>query len=173
VFRSFTVYVHLNIPLDSIRQTGYIDIVTGEKMKEAARFFKVLSDESRLKMLWLLFNHRELCVCDIMAVLEITQSKASRHLAALRHIGIATDRREGLWAYYSLCPTEDELAKNHLKLLRKTLASYPNAEPLLEKLNSWLKEKSRGESCVNNGNAPSKRKARAGSVRASFAGETR
>ena len=64
-------------------------------MREAARFFKALSDESRLKMLWLLFNRQELCVCDVMAVLEITQSKASRHLSALRHIGIATDRREG------------------------------------------------------------------------------
>jgi ArsR family transcriptional regulator len=143
-------------------------------MKEAARFFKALSDESRLKMLWLLFNHRELCVCDVMAVLEITQSKASRHLAALRHIGIATDRREGLWAYYSLCPVEDELARDHLKLLRKTLANRPDAEPLLEKLNAWLKEKSRGESCVNNnGDVRSKGKARAGSIRASFAGENR
>jgi ArsR family transcriptional regulator, arsenate/arsenite/antimonite-responsive transcriptional repressor len=44
-------------------------------MKDAAQFFKVLADEARLKMLWLLFNHRELCVCDIMAALEITQSK--------------------------------------------------------------------------------------------------
>jgi ArsR family transcriptional regulator, arsenate/arsenite/antimonite-responsive transcriptional repressor len=143
-------------------------------MKEAARFFKALSDESRLKMVWLLLNHRELCVCDVMAVLEITQSKASRHLAALRHIGIATDRREGLWAYYSLCPVEDELARDHLKLLRKTLANRPDAKPLLEKLNTWLKEKSHGESCVNNnGDVPSKGKARAGSIRASFAGETR
>ena len=143
-------------------------------MKEAARFFKVLSDESRLKMLWLLFNHRELCVCDVMAVLEITQSKASRHLAALRHIGIATDRREGLWAYYSLRPADDELARDHLKLLRKTLANRPDAKPLLEKLDSWLEAKSRGETCVNkNGSVSSKRKARAGSVRASFAGETR
>jgi ArsR family transcriptional regulator, arsenate/arsenite/antimonite-responsive transcriptional repressor len=143
-------------------------------MKDAARFFKALSDESRLKMLWLLLNHRELCVCDIMAVLEITQSKASRHLAALRHIGIATDRREGLWAYYSLRPVEDELAKDHLKLLRKTLASHPDAKPLLGKLDSWLKEKNRGVRCVNNnGNVSSKRKARAGSIRASFAGENR
>ena len=143
-------------------------------MKDAASFFKALSDESRLKMLWLLLNHRELCVCDIMAVLEITQSKASRHLAALRHIGIATDRREGLWAYYSLRPVENELAKDHLKLLRKTLASHPDAKPLLEKLDSWLKGKTSGESCVNNnGNVSSKRKAGAGSIRASFAGENR
>ncbi len=143
-------------------------------MKHAARFFKALSDESRLKMLWLLLNHRELCVCDVMAVLEITQSKASRHLAALRHIGIATDRREGLWAYYSLRPVEDELARDHLKLLRKTLANRPDAKVLLEKLDSWLRAKSRGGACaINNENVPSKRKARAGSIRASFAGETR
>jgi ArsR family transcriptional regulator len=131
----------------------------GMNMKEAARFFKVLSDESRLKMLWLLLNHRELCVCDVMAVLEITQSKASRHLAALRHIGIATDRREGLWAYYSLCPVEDELAREHLKLLRKTLANRPDAESLLEKLGSWLEAKSRRETCRStDGNETSKRK---------------
>ena len=141
-------------------------------MKDTARFFKVLSDESRLKMLWLLFNHRELCVCDVMAVLEITQSKASRHLAALRHIGIATDRREGLWAYYSLCPVEDDLEKDHLKLLRKTLANQPDAKTLLEKLDSWLKAKARGETCVTtNGHLSSKSKSRL--VRVPFAGETR
>jgi ArsR family transcriptional regulator len=134
-------------------------------MKEAARFFKALSDESRLKMLWLLFNRQELCVCDVMAVLEITQSKASRHLAALRHIGIATDRREGLWSYYSLCPPADELATNHLKLLRTTLAKHPDAKRLLDKLNDWLKEKSRGASCLNN-NAPSRTKTKGASITA-------
>jgi ArsR family transcriptional regulator len=134
-------------------------------MKEAARFFKALSDESRLKMLWLLFHRRELCVCDVMAVLKITQSKASRHLAALRHIGIATDRREGLWSYYSLRQPENELAKNHLKLLRTTLAKNPDAKPLLDELNAWLNEKSRGASCLNN-NAPSRTKTKGASIRA-------
>jgi len=128
-------------------------------MKDAAHFFKILSDESRLKMLWLLFNRKELCVCDVMAVLKITQSKASRHLAALRHIGIATDRRDGLWSYYSLCAPKDELAKNHLKLLRATLAKHPDAKPLLKKLSAWLKEKNRGASCLGNNSSsmPSKR----------------
>jgi DNA-binding transcriptional ArsR family regulator len=116
-------------------------------MRDAARFFTVLADESRLKILWLLFHRRELCVCDVMAVLEITQSKASRHLAALRHIGIAKDRKEGLWSYYSLCDVDNKLAKEHLKLLRTTLAKHPDARPLLKKLNAWLKEKSRGTSC--------------------------
>lgn len=116
-------------------------------MKETARFFRVLADEARLQILWLLFNHKELCVCDIMAVLEITQSKASRHLAALRHAGIAVDRKDGLWSYYSLRPVEDELAAQHLKLLRKTLAKLPEAGRLAAKLDHWLEQESRRELC--------------------------
>ncbi len=120
-------------------------------MRETARFFKVLADEARLKILWLLFNHQELCVCDIMAALEITQSKASRHLAALRNAGLATDRKEGLWSYYSLCPVKDELAEAHLKLLRASLSRRTDARQLLTKLNSWLKAKKSGGACLKNG----------------------
>ena len=49
-------------------------------MKEAAAFFKALADEARLQILWLLFNRRELCVCELLAALGTTQSKTSRHL---------------------------------------------------------------------------------------------
>ena len=118
------------------------------KLKETARFFKVLADEARLQMLWLLFNNRELCVCDFMEVLEITQSKASRHLAALRNAGLATDRKEGLWSYYSLRPVDDELAEAHLKLLKASLSKRADAKQLLAKLNAWLKAKKSGETCV-------------------------
>jgi len=120
-------------------------------VRETARFFKVLADEARLKMLWLLFHNRELCVCDIMAVLEITQSKASRHLAALRNAGLVTDRKEGLWSYYSLRPVKDALAEAHLKLLRRNLSKRADSKQLLAKLNAWLKAKKRGETCLKNG----------------------
>ena len=120
-------------------------------LKNTARFFKVLADEARLKMLWLLSNSRELCVCDIMAALEITQSKASRHLAALRNAGLATDRKEGLWSYYSLCPVQDKLAESHLKLLRASLSKRADAKQLLAKLNVWLKEKNSGDVCLKSG----------------------
>ena len=117
-------------------------------MRDAAHFFKVLADEARLKMLWLLFNHRELCVCDIMEALEITQSKASRHLITLRHAGLVTDRKDGLWSYYALRPVEDELAKQHLSVLRATLARRADAAPLLAKLHEWLQAKNRGAECA-------------------------
>ena len=141
-------------------------------MKEAARFFKVLADESRLKMLWLLLNHQELCVCDIMAVLEITQSKASRHLATLRNIGIVVDRKDGQWSYYSLCPVENKLVKDHMKLLKTTLSWLPEADQLIKKLHTWLKEKEQGASCTPDGKhcVPSIKN---GGLRPSPAGGTR
>jgi ArsR family transcriptional regulator len=120
-------------------------------VKETARFYRVLSDEARLKMLWLLFNHRELCVCDIMAALEITQSKASRHLAVLRNAGLASDRREGLWSYYSLRPIEDPDIEAQLKLLRASLSKRSDARQLLKKLKAWLKAKKSGEICLKGG----------------------
>jgi ArsR family transcriptional regulator len=120
-------------------------------LKETVRFFKALADEARVQMLWLLLNNRELCVCDIMAVLEITQSKASRHLAALRNAGLATDRKEGLWSYYSLPPIRDPNIDAQLKLLRASLSRNPHAKQLLKKLHAWLKAKKSGEICAASG----------------------
>ncbi len=143
-------------------------------MKPTAQFFKVLADEARLKMLWLLFNHEELCVCDMMAVLEITQSKASRHLGTLRHAHLVTDRKDGLWSYYTLCPVRDELAQQHLEALRQTLAELPDAGKLLAKLHGWLEAKRRGTVCPADsarGGLKTKRAAR--TARARAAGESR
>ena len=117
-------------------------------MKVAVRLFKALGDEARLKILWLLLNHRELCVCDVMAIVGIGQSKASRHLAILRQAGLLTDRKEGLWSYYSYDPSGDKLTSAHCELLRSTLARLPDAEELLERLKSWLEVSCHGASCT-------------------------
>ncbi len=117
-------------------------------MREVASFFKVLADEARLRMLWLLFHHRELCVCDFIEVLEITQSKASRHLRILHRAGIVTDRREGLWIYYSLRPLQGDLAKGQLNKLRSHLSNLPEAARLLKKLSAWLRRKGAGVRCA-------------------------
>lgn len=110
-------------------------------MKKAASFFKVLSDEARLNMLWLLLNHEELCVCDFMAVLQVTQSKASRHLRILHNTGLVTDRRAGLWIYYSLQPAADGFVRAVLEALSSNLPRRQEAVELLKKLNSWLEQK--------------------------------
>jgi len=117
-------------------------------VKNASQFFKALADETRLKMLWLLLNHKELCVCDITEALDITQSKASRHLATLRHAGLVVDRREAAWSYYSICPVESELEKAQLRVLRTKLSEYPDATQVLNDLQAWLDRKDRDATCA-------------------------
>lgn len=71
-------------------------------MKTLAALFKSLEDETRLRIMGLLLDVDELCVCHIIAVLQLPQSTVSRHLATLKNAGWLNDRREGLWIFYSL-----------------------------------------------------------------------
>ena len=70
-------------------------------MRELVKTYRVLADESRLRVLNLLIE-RECCVCEVMQALEISQSKASRILNALYDVGFLKVRREGLWSLYSI-----------------------------------------------------------------------
>ena len=117
-------------------------------MRDVAQFFKVLADEARLQILWLLFNNSELCVCDIVEALGITQSKASRHLATLRHAGLVLDRREGAWMYYSLRAPGSELERGQLELLRGQLANHVEAGQLLSSLEGWFARKHQETACA-------------------------
>ena len=88
-------------------------------IQSLTELYKALSDETRLRILNLLYE-RELCVCEVMAVLNISQSKASRHLNLLRRAGLTKDRREAQWMYYSLVPDKEallvkELVENRLR----------------------------------------------------------
>jgi ArsR family transcriptional regulator len=113
-----------------------------------ARFLQALADETRLRMLWLLFNHRELCVCDIMVALGITQSKASRHLATLRHAGLVSDRKAGAWSYYALRTQDQEPERALLAALRAHLGATEAAAPAIEALHAWLASKDRPSPCA-------------------------
>jgi len=120
-------------------------------VKQLAQFLKLLADEARIQMLWLLLNHRELCVCDLTAALGVTQSKASRHLATLRHAGLVTDRKEAAWSYYSLCPTGNEVEQALLDALRAKLADHPGAVRVLQNLHDWMQRKERDATRVPGG----------------------
>jgi ArsR family transcriptional regulator, arsenate/arsenite/antimonite-responsive transcriptional repressor len=80
-------------------------------MHDLVKATKALSDETRLRMLNLLLV-RECCVCEVMQVLNISQTRASRNLSMLYDAGFLKQRREGLWAYYSIDKSslEDYLA---------------------------------------------------------------
>jgi len=70
-------------------------------LADSAHLFKAIGDETRIRILGLL-RHGELCVCDIMEVLKLPQSTASRHLAYLRNSKWISGTRRGKWMYYRL-----------------------------------------------------------------------
>ena len=89
-------------------------IIHDEKVREArllaldesatedlCQTFKALGDASRLKILWAL-EHQEMCVCDLAALLGITESAVSHQLRLLRTLRLVRNRREGTILYYRL-----------------------------------------------------------------------
>ena len=71
---------------------------------------RALADPTRLRILALLGDH-EVCVCHIHEALTVPQPTASRHLAYLRRAGLVDARRDGLWVYYRLATTHDDVLR--------------------------------------------------------------
>ena len=82
-------------------QRGGKRLIFEPRIEAIAEEFKVLGDKTRLRILSLL-QGRELCVCELTEVLEISQPGVSQHMRRLRQIGFVNERREGQWIYYSM-----------------------------------------------------------------------
>jgi ArsR family transcriptional regulator len=82
-------------------------------MDKLMNFFKILSDETRLRIMVLLY-HRELCVCQLCGILDISQPNVSKHLAKMRDMGFVKDERKEQYVFYSLT-IEDKIFKNILQ----------------------------------------------------------
>jgi len=72
-----------------------------DEAQKIAQTFKILGDPTRIKILHAL-SRRELCVCDIVAIVAIGQSAVSHQLRLLRDARLVKYRREGKMAWYSL-----------------------------------------------------------------------
>jgi len=84
-------------------------------MKEIIRALKALSDPTRLRIFFLL-TQRDLCVCELMYILDMSQSRISHQLRLLRDADLAVDRREGRWITYTI---PQSVKENLAPLLRK------------------------------------------------------
>lgn len=70
-------------------------------MRDILDVLKALADENRLRVLCALRNG-ELCVCQLIALLDLAPSTVSKHLSILRAARLAESRKEGRWMYYRL-----------------------------------------------------------------------
>ena len=88
-----------------------------EVLENLGEFFKVLTDPTRLKILYAL-GAGELCVFDLSVSAGASVSSASHHLAALKRVRLVKGRREGRIIYYSL---DDDHVKAIIKFAREHL----------------------------------------------------
>jgi len=109
-------------------------------MEQLAQLYKSLSEETRIRIMMLLMQG-ELCVCDIQAVLEEPQSKISRHLAYLKHSGLLSSMRVGVWMHYLIKESADETCKAQLAFMKKQLWELPVYHADREKLQEVKKQK--------------------------------
>ncbi len=114
-------------------------------MQVTTQLFKALSEEVRLRILALLCGG-ELCVCDLMAALDLPQSTISRHLAYLKNAGWVEGKRRGVWMYYRLAEKKDEFQVRLLKLLGSYLPNTKEGSADKIKLSSFLAQKDK-ETC--------------------------
>jgi ArsR family transcriptional regulator len=87
-------------------------------LKDFIKSSKAISDETRVRILKLL-AHRELCVCQLMAILEMGQSTVSKHLGILKNAGLVEVRKDWTWSFYKL--SKEGKNSNFLKLLSSVL----------------------------------------------------
>jgi ArsR family transcriptional regulator len=91
------------------------------KIEKQVVVFKALGNTNRVKIIRLLAQHEELCVCEVVSALKHGQSLASYHLRILEQVGLVSYRWEGTWSYYKL---------NRNRLME--ILSAPQCEALLE-----------------------------------------
>ncbi len=101
-------------------------------MSTPASFMKCLADETRFLITQLVANEQELCVCELVEALGISQPNISRHLAQLRTNEILAGRRRDQWVFYRLHPDLPDWALNVIRETRKPV------KPALKQLRKKL-----------------------------------
>ena len=109
-------------------------------MQSISNIFKSLGDDTRLRLLALLIEEDELCVCYLVDVLQLPQSTVSRHLSLLKRAGWLKDRREGVWIYYSICRSLARVQQFLLPVLRNFLNTTEIAVEDRERLRAIISE---------------------------------
>lgn len=109
-------------------------------MEQLAQLYKALSEETRIRIMMLLMQG-ELCVCDIQAVLDEPQSKISRHLAYLKHSGLVSSKRVGVWMHYLIKKSADETCKAQIAFMEENLSKLPRYHEDRRKLKDFQEQK--------------------------------
>ena len=110
-------------------------------MFEFMNITKALADENRVRILLALNGRDELCVCQLIEMLQLAPSTVSKHLFILRNARMVSSRKEGRWMYYGLNKEGGPPAvEGALRWVIQSLADDPLSKQDLARLNAILAE---------------------------------
>jgi len=117
----------------------------------SVQFYKCLSEDSRLRVLFLVHQNQEMCISDLELILDFTQAKTSRHLTYLKNNGVLNSKKVDQWVFYYVKEEVKDLLAQTFKFvekdqqLQKDLETfkvmYSNRTLALNKLHTkkWIK----------------------------------
>jgi len=111
---------------------------------DACNLMSALSEPTRLGAIRILWDGKEHCVCELMQLLGISQTRASRNLKILEEAGFLQARRDGTWVYYSL---NGDSAKNFAAALAKMTGGFTAKSPLFQPDREQLQKAKRAGLC--------------------------
>lgn len=91
---------------------------------KSSDLFAAFANQTRLRILNLLQEQKEVCVCDLCEVLDEPQPKVSRHLAILRDAGLVEVRAEGKWKFYALAQPRTPLQRTLVRCVGSCLGEF-------------------------------------------------
>ncbi len=93
-----------------------------------SQLFKAFSEESRIRILHLLFQHKEMCISDLEQVLDYTQTKTSRHLVYLKNSGLLNSKQVDQWVFYYIKDEYYDIISHLFQYLNKDLTLQKDLE---------------------------------------------
>ncbi|WP_196598534.1 ArsR/SmtB family transcription factor [Pectinatus frisingensis] len=106
--------------------------------------FKMLTDETRIRILNIL-KETDLCVCEVQAILDISQTNASKHLNKLKGAGFIADEKKSQWSYYCL---NDDFWNKHEQLYQYLKYQWDTSDCYIKDLESLREYKSKNIICT-------------------------
>ena len=92
-----------------------------QKLKQTTKIAKALADENRIRILCLLKNKKDLCVCEITDIIGLAQPTISSHLKLLENADLIESFKDGLWVNYNISSSLDSFSSEFIEVLYKNL----------------------------------------------------
>ncbi len=111
--------------------------------RQVVKLFKALGDPNRIRIIKML-EERDLCVCEVREILDLSNSTVSKHLSILHDAGLITQTKEGKWVNYGLNSKSDiDMVRSVISMLKSSLLD----DDVIRKDSEFVKKVDRNDIC--------------------------